>query len=324
MTAERPLKRVLLIGATGTIGRSVRQALLSRGFHIACPVRPMIGAKTETPEDHRVCDITDLESLRRHGFQGEKFDVVISCLASRTGAPEEAWAIDYQTHKTLLKAAELEGVAHFVLLSAICVQKPKLQFQYAKLEFEKLLQQSSITHSIIRPTAFFKSISGQVERVCRGKPYILFGDGKQTACKPISNVDLATFIVDCLDLTDRHNQVLPIGGPGPALTPLAQGEMLFRLLGKEPRYRYVPIGLMSGIIHVLSLLGKVSKEASDAAELARIGHYYATESMLLWNPETNQYDPNATPEFGGETLETHYREILESQRFNERVSTKFF
>ena len=43
----------------------------------------------------------------------------------------------------------------------------------------------------MRPTAFFKSLSGQVERVRGGRPFLLFGDGTLTACKPISDADLA-------------------------------------------------------------------------------------------------------------------------------------
>ena len=35
-----------------------------------------------------------------------------------------------------LAAAQQAGVGHFVLLSAICVQKPLLAFQRAKLAFE--------------------------------------------------------------------------------------------------------------------------------------------------------------------------------------------
>jgi divinyl chlorophyllide a 8-vinyl-reductase len=50
-----------------------------------------------------------------------------------------------------------------VLLSAICVQKPLLEFQRAKLAFEAKLQEAGdITYSIVRPTAFFKSLAGQV------------------------------------------------------------------------------------------------------------------------------------------------------------------
>ncbi len=63
----------------------------------------------------------------------------------------------------VLETARQKGASHFVLLSAICVQKPLLEFQHAKLKFETALQAAGdITYSIVRPTAFFKSLAGQV------------------------------------------------------------------------------------------------------------------------------------------------------------------
>lgn len=53
------------------------------------------------------------------------------------------------------------------------------------------------------------------------------------------------------------NQVLPIGGPGQALTAKDQAEMLFDILGKPPKYFPVPVALMDGIIGLLDLLAKV-------------------------------------------------------------------
>jgi uncharacterized protein YbjT (DUF2867 family) len=57
---------------------------------------------------------------------------------------------------------------------------------------------TDITHSIVRPTAFFKSLAGQIQLVKEGKPYVMFGDGKLAACKPISEADLARFMADCV------------------------------------------------------------------------------------------------------------------------------
>lgn len=63
----------------------------------------------------------------------------------------------------MLDVAREEGAQHFVLLSAICVQKPLLEFQHAKLKLEGELQKlQDMTYSIVRPTAFFKSLAGQV------------------------------------------------------------------------------------------------------------------------------------------------------------------
>lgn len=66
----------------------------------------------------------------------------------------------------------------------------------------------------MRPTAFFKSLAGQIKMVKEGKPYVMFGDGNIASCKPISERDLASFIADCVSQTDKVNQMLPIGGPG--------------------------------------------------------------------------------------------------------------
>ncbi|MBK1636782.1 NAD(P)H-binding protein [Rhodovulum adriaticum] len=315
-TAPTP-RRVLMLGATGTIGRATVAALAARGHQVVCFTRP--GAQGDPrrglPEgvEIRTGDVTDAGSLAHDGFRGERFDAVVSCLASRTGAPRDSWAIDHKAHSDALAAARAAGVAQFVLLSAICVQKPDLEFQRAKLAFEDELMKSGLTWSIVRPTAFFKSLSGQVERVKQGKPFLLFGDGRLTACKPISDADLGAYIAECLDDPARQNAILPIGGPGPAITPLEQGEMLFGLLGKEPKFKHVPVAMMDVIITVLSTLGRVSPKLRAKAEFARIGKYYATESMLVLDPATGQYDADATPEAGTETLRDYYGRLIRGE-----------
>ncbi len=126
------------------------------------------------------------------------------------------------------------------------MQKPLLAFQRAKLAFEAALIASGLRYSIVRPTAFFKSLSGQIERVRQGRPFLVFDDGRLTACKPISDADLADYVADCLEDEGRWNRILPIGGPGEAITPRQQGEVLFAMLGRAPKFRSVPIALAAG------------------------------------------------------------------------------
>jgi len=307
---------VFVLGATGTIGRATVGALVARGHDVVCFVRPRAGVRGSLAADDsarllagatvRFGDVTDPASLARDGFCGDGFDAVVSCLASRTGAPRDAWAIDHQAHLDVLAAARRAGVAQFVLLSAICVQKPLLAFQKAKLAFETALIGSGVTYSIVRPTAFFKSLSGQLERVRQGKPFLVFGDGKLTACKPISDGDLAAYLADCLDDDRRWNRVLPIGGPGPAITPLQQGERLFASLDLPPRFRHVPVRMLDVIIAGLGAAGRIVPALAEKAELARIGRYYATESMLVLDPATGRYDADATPSTGSEMLFDFY------------------
>ena len=322
--------RVLMLGATGTAGQATARALLDAGHEVACFIRPGTGAAQDRiataldGADLRFGDVTDPGSLARDGIRGERFDALVSCLASRTGAPADAWAIDHRAHSHALKAAQAAGIRHMVLLSAICVQKPVLAFQHAKLAFEADLIASGLTYSIVRPTALFKSLSGQIERLRQGKPFLVFGDGALTASKPISDGDLGRYMAGCLTDPARHNRILPIGGPGPAITPLQQGAQLFTLLDREPKFRHVPVALLDAVHRGLRTLGHISPKLAAKAELARIGRYYATESMLVWDPVTKRYDADATPQTGTETLFDFYAQLIDGRATIERGAHKVF
>lgn len=332
-------RRIFLLGATGTIGRATARALVKRGHDVVCFVRPNaqrtnthkpdggvvpLSENVESGFTVREGDVQNTASIHRDGFKGEHFDAIVSCMASRTGTPRDAWATDYQAHANVLSAARASGIPQMVLLSAICVQKPLLEFQRAKLAFEAELIASGLTWSIVRPTAFFKSLSGQVKRVQQGKPFLVFGDGTLTSCKPVSDNDVAEFLVDCLADATRHNRVLPIGGPGEALTPRQQGEALFALLGQPPRFKQVPVALLDTIVRVLSVLGRFVPPLAEKAQLARIGRYYATESMLVWDPVAQRYSAESTPSTGTETLLQYYAKLVSGQTGDDRGAHAVF
>jgi divinyl chlorophyllide a 8-vinyl-reductase len=295
-------QRVFMLGASGSIGRATAHELVRRGHEVTCLLRRSLPDGT-LPEAARVRlgSVADPATWAQGGLCGERFDAVVSCLASRSGVAAEAWAIDHLAHRHALAAAQGAGVRRFVLLSALCVQKPRLAFQHAKRAFEADLAASGLAASIVRPTAFFKSITGQVERVSQGAPYLVFGDGRLTACKPIADEDLAAYLANCLDDERPGTQILPIGGPGPALTPHDLAEHLFGELGRPLRIRRVPLALLDGIAATLGTASRLMPFVpvlATKAELARIGRYYASESMLVWDAAAGRYDADATPEFG--------------------------
>lgn len=316
--------RIALFGATGTIGRATARTLLDHGHEVVCPVRQSAGFRGDLNADKtrallpgaelHFIDGSTIAGLPPDFFRQRRIDAVISCLASRTGTPANAWQVDYRLNADILKLARSANVNHFILLSAICVQKPLLGFQHAKLAFEDELVKSGLRYSIVRPTAFFKSLSGQLRRVQQGKPYLLFGDGRLTACKPISDHDLALFLVSCLSDTGKHDRILPVGGPGAAITPIEQAEYLFERLAKKPRYKHVPVAMMDVIVQTLKWGGYVTPKLADKAELARIGRYYATESMLVWDAALNRYDAEATPSFGTQTLFDYYDRLIAGEQ----------
>lgn len=147
-------------------------------------------------------------------------------MASRSGVKKSAYEIDYQATRNCLDAGIVNNARHFVLLSAICVRKPLLHFQHAKLQFEADLQsQSAMTYTIVRPTAFMKSVSGQLEDVQQGSPYRIFGNGEVPLCNPIAEADLANYLVASVMEKSRENKIINLGGPDEPLTKKKQGEV---------------------------------------------------------------------------------------------------
>lgn len=318
-------KTAVIAGATGYIGKSTVRESVRQGYKTIALVRDR--QKVESKEGQLLygqffegaeiveCDVTDPEKLTKTfeeiKAKNGKIEAVVSCLASRSGIKKDAYAIDYQATKNCLDAGMATNARHFVLLSAFCVKNPWLQFQQAKLKFEADLQaQNSMTWSIVRPTAFFKSVSGQLEVIQQGAPFVMFGDGEVTRCNPIAESELAQYLIDCITDKTRLNKIINLGGPDEPLTMKKQGEMLFKAVGKEPNFFYAPLWLFDVIIDSLQWVADTfkSEKFENAAELGRIGKYYAVEDMLTTDP---------SEKFGKITLQEHYDRIaVEGQEYD--------
>ena len=304
---------ILLAGSTGYIGRHVLTNLLFRGYRVVCLGRNF--TEMQTLKNHKNLSFYKINLCSKSDFKNlstkiSSLHAVISCIGTRSGGCLDSWNIEYRANKNLLEFGKFLKIKQFILLSAICVQKPKLEFQFAKLAFENYLKNSNVTYSIVRPTAFFKSISGQIEKVKSGKSFIFFDNGTTTSCKPISERNLAEFICDCLVIDNRNNKILPIGGSGASYTPREQGELLFKILGQTPKFLNVPSSIFTIFGSLASPFTLFSKKIRDVKEFSRIGHYYATESMLLWDKDTGTYSADKTPEFGDDSLEDFYKHVI--------------
>ena len=305
---------MLLIGASGYIGQHVVKSLLEHGYMPICPLRAhnqAVYRMNLRPEQAPILDITCESSVNKVFNQNPEISTVISCIASRTGGIRDSWMVDFELNKSIMTAAKRFHVRKFVLLSAICVQKPVLNFQLAKLAFEKELKLSGLDYTIVRPTSFFKSLSGQIDRVRKGKKFILFDTGENTRTKPISENDLAQFIVQSVDNKAMRNQTISIGGPGPVFTQKDLGAILFKLMNKQPRYLKFPSNIFKILAILLTPLGVISKRIRDKAEFLKIAHYYATESMLVWDHKKKQYSAKKTTEVGHDTIEGFYRSVID-------------
>ena len=87
-----------------------------------------------------------------------------------------------------------------------------------------------------------------------------------------------------------------------------QGEMIFDILGKKPSFITAPIGIFDAVIGAFAWFGQWFDGMKDAAELGRIGKYYAVEDMLT---------TDSKEKFGTVTLRQHYERIaVEGQEYD--------
>eukprot|EP00580_Thalassiosira_gravida_P016502 CAMPEP_0201657578 /NCGR_PEP_ID=MMETSP0494-20130426/777_1 /ASSEMBLY_ACC=CAM_ASM_000839 /TAXON_ID=420259 /ORGANISM="Thalassiosira gravida, Strain GMp14c1" /LENGTH=511 /DNA_ID=CAMNT_0048134445 /DNA_START=260 /DNA_END=1795 /DNA_ORIENTATION=+ len=235
-------------------------------------------------------------------------DMIVSCLASPSGIESEVYAVDYRASLNLLNAARESSVAarHYVLLSAFCCRNPILKLQQAKLQFEdELTAQNDMTYSIVRPTAFFKSVSGQLESILEGNSYVLFGDGAVTQCNPIAEEELAMYMCDsALEeyRDERWGKILNVGGPDAPLSNKMLGEMMFKAINKPSKFVYVPTQVFDISISMIECIAKTwpSQKWEDVLETSKIGKYYAVEDMLTIEEEEK---------FGKITMMDHFEKI---------------
>ena len=301
------LTKIFVAGSTGYIGKNVVKYALDNGFDVVTAKRHSDNKPGQLNKKLKVIKISNNDNNWIADL--EKVDVIISCLASRTGEPKDAHLVDYKLNCLLLEKAKALKCSQFILLSAICVQKPRLAFQFEKLAFEEELKKSGLNFSIVRPTAYFKSLSGQIENIKKGKPYVYFGDGQITQCNPISEKDLSLYILSCIKDKTKWRKILPIGGPKQSITPKDIGKILFEIFEVSPKYKSFPTKLLDAIRLLLLIISPFSNWAKNKSELIKIAKYYATESMLIWDEKKECYDANMAPSTGKDTLRDYFYSI---------------
>ncbi len=66
------MKRVLVVGGTGTIGQATVRALAAAGHEAVC-----FGRRGPPEATFRAGDVTQAGSVLAEGFRGERFDAVV-------------------------------------------------------------------------------------------------------------------------------------------------------------------------------------------------------------------------------------------------------
>jgi NADH dehydrogenase len=209
---------ILVTGATGFIGPKVVHALRARNLAVRALVREprkaaqLAGWGVELVQG----DMTDKASLRE-AVRG--VDHVIHLVAIIQGRPEQFERIMEQGTRDLVGAASEEGIARFVLQSALGTSEQSRDvapYYKAKWEMERSVKESGVEHVIFRPSFVFGRDGGALPifiRQVRWSPVTpVLGPGLQRS-QPIWVEDVAEYLARGIDHPDAPNRTFELGGP---------------------------------------------------------------------------------------------------------------
>ncbi len=233
-------ERVLVIGATGMLGRPVVRRLIEDGYAVRAMVRDVARAKAMLPADCE-CVHGDVRDDARLLDALDSCDAVHVNLSEPMSRRPPAWDIEVEGTRAVIAACRASGVLRVTRISAMGVDAAADSWWCArsKLDADDALKQSDLHWTIFRPTWFMESL-------CTFKvagPIMVCPDLPRSPLRWIAGDDYARQISAAMRSEHAIHQTYHPQGPE-SLT-IRQALLRFRNAWKRQRLRIVPTPLWS-------------------------------------------------------------------------------
>jgi uncharacterized protein YbjT (DUF2867 family) len=235
---------ILVAGATGHVGGEVCRLLMEQGQSVRALVRTTsdpvrVGTLRELGAEIVVGDLREAETLAAACAGANA--VVSTATAASPGQPGDGVVVvDGTGQCALVDAAVAAGVEQYIFVSFSGNLSLPTPFHDSKRQVEQRLQQSPMTWTILRPSAFMEVwLSPAVGFDVPAGQLTVYGSGGA----PISYVslfDVARFCIEALRNPAAANRVIEIGGPD-AVTPLQVARIAEDLTGRPMQIHQVPV-----------------------------------------------------------------------------------
>jgi len=243
------MKKILVAGATGYLGRHVVKTFKDRGFWVRALGRSAssLAVVEKHTDESFIGELTDPDSV---AGLCDGIDVVFSSIGITRQKDGLTYRdVDYQANRNLLTLAETSGVSKFMYVHVLNAEKLQhVALIKAKQAFVDDLKQSSLDHTVICPSGFFSDMEEFLSMARSGRVY-LFGNG-ENRINPIHGADLAEVCADALEREDRQ---IDVGGPE-VLTYREIAELAFNVLGQREKITRIPKSLVSATVGALRWL----------------------------------------------------------------------
>ena len=204
--------KILLVGATGTLGRQIAKQAVEEGHEVRCLVR---NPRKASFLQEWGCELTkgNLLVLSDLEYALQDIEVVID---SATGRPDDSKSIydtDWDGKLNLFNACEAKNIKRVIFLSILLTEKfrnvPLMDIKYCT---EKLLEKSSFDYTIFNCAAFMQGVISQFAIPILDSQAVWMS-GTPTKIAYMNTQDIAKAITASIDNPKCYKLSLPLVGP---------------------------------------------------------------------------------------------------------------
>jgi uncharacterized protein YbjT (DUF2867 family) len=264
--------RVLVVGATGQLGRVIARKLSASGTTVRALARNAQTLAAAAPgAEIAAVDLRDLPKLT-DACRG--VDQIVATANNNMGKGANSPArTDLAAYQNLCAAARNTGVRRLVYVSYKGVaQDAPVDIFRIKWYIEDAIRRSGVPHVMLRPTAFMDVWIDEIllKGIREKGVAMIFGDGNRIA-NYIAIDGVAEFAVKVLSRPDVVNEAVEAGGP----SNVSQNEiaaLIERRMNSPLKRRHIPVAAMRLLPPVIRPFNEV------AARLMTLGLYAATHA----------------------------------------------